>query len=102
MTESIVELYNRLETESKDRSRGKGEKSKLIRDEVEKVGKQLNKNELLISALFKTVKQLLTTKNPEFKMESAYFNQIMSNRWHTYKDKDGRLWVDLSKPVKKA
>ena len=94
---NVKDLYAELEKEAMTGS-NRGQKAEVIRTAVENAAKQIGKNKLAASAVYKIVKAQLGDTP---KIDRSYFNNVIAKAWETVKDEKGVVWIDLSKPVNK-
>ncbi|MCK4518380.1 hypothetical protein KAT92_06390 [Candidatus Babeliales bacterium] len=97
----MVELYKELEAEGLKRNVGRGEKAEKVRGYVRDIAKQTGSDKLLLSATWKVTKDIITEKDPDGKLDRAYFTQVVDKAWETEKDDTGHLWILMTKPIAK-
>ena len=98
---SVTDLYKELEAEGLKRNVGRGEKAEKVRGLVRDIAKQIKQDKLLLSATWKVTKDMIAAKDPEAKLDRAYFTQVVDKAWETEKDQTGHLWIRMDKPVEK-
>ena len=94
---NVKDLYAELE---KDAIAGanRGQKAETIRVAIENAAKQIGKNKLAASAVYKIVKAQLGDTP---KVDRSYFNNVVAKAWETTKDEKGTVWINLDKPITK-
>lgn len=92
---NVKDLYSQLEQEAMA-GQNRGQKADAIRNAVMSVSKQIGKNKLAASAVFKIVQAQF---KDTMKVERSYFNNVITKAWETSKDEKGVVWINLDKPV---
>lgn len=94
---NVKDLYAELEKEAMV-GNSRGQKAETIRKAVEDVAKQIGKNKIAASAVYKIVKAQFGDAP---KVDRSYFNNVITKAWETTKDDKGVVWILLDKPVAK-
>lgn len=91
-TLTTAQLYKQLEADAlKDSARG--EKGVKMKEAALELSKEIGSKKLVFRVLFSMLEPKL-----DFIPTRSHFKKVCDNNWEVKKDKDGLIWVDLSKP----
>lgn len=90
---NLREIYTYFVEEEKKRV-AMGNKADTIRTFVKLLSAQFNETKLVRSATWHALKN----KHEEKNITQSYFGHVVSEEWETICDKDGVIWIDLTRP----